>query len=143
MVSSEYLQHTETALYGITIGMSGRLLSVSEERYETGRLVQYMLFHFGGDNKNLMCHKAYCEQYEHDSDGLKIWDYFQLDYGAEQIASSGYVLHTRYQFEREDGMLTHYRILKHPKIAEELVAEIGSAMLCSLCGSDNAKVFKN
>ena len=26
---------------------------------------------------------------------------------------------------------------------EELVAEIGSAMLCSLCGIDNAKVFKN
>ena len=126
MVSSEYLQHAGEALYGITIGMSGRLLCVSEERYEKDCLVSYTLAHFWGENENLTCDKVSCERYEYNDEGLEFWDYYQLDYGVERIAPSGYVSHIRYQFEQENGMLARYRIINHPNVDSGAVFEIAS-----------------
>lgn len=49
-----------------------------------------------------------CEQYHYDGLGLMDWDYYQLHYGWEDVAPSGFVKHNRYRFTRENGLLKEF-----------------------------------
>lgn len=108
LVSSEYLVYQENCIYGITIGLSGKLLCVSEEIFENKQLISYTIAYFSGELDHLECYRACCEQYRYHPDGLLDWDYYRIEFGWEKFAPSGFIDHKRYRFEREKGIIVRF-----------------------------------
>ena len=67
-----------------------------------------------------------CELFRYDDLGLMDWDYYQLHYGWENIAPSGFVKHNRYRFVRKDGHLhAFYRVnIDGTPLDESFLSEI-------------------
>lgn len=108
MVSSEYLQYQNDIVYGITVGMRSDLIGISEEVYLDGRLRSYIYANYSRFEDNLACYQMDCEIYHYDDLGLMGWNHYQLYYGWERVAPSGYIKHNRYSLARQDGWLTEY-----------------------------------
>lgn len=108
MVSSEYLVYQDNLIYGITVGMGGKILSVSEEKYTNRVLENYICAFYAEDGTGLNCLQMDCEQYIYDQCGLLDWNYYQLYYSWENVAPSGFIEHKRYRFARENGMLKSF-----------------------------------
>ena len=113
MVSSEYLIYVENFIYGVTIGMNGKVLSVSEEVYNNGILEDYICAYFAEDTTGLYCFEMHCEKYYYDQLGLLDWSYYMLYYSWEQLAPSGFIEHKRFRFTREDGWLKSFYRVNH------------------------------
>lgn len=126
MISSEYLLYQDCFVYGITIGMSGRLVCVSEEQYQDRRLVSYICAYYSEEGNKAACYQMDCELFRYDDLGLMDWDYYQLHYGWENIAPSGFVKHNRYRFVRKDGHLhAFYRVnIDGTPLDESFLSEI-------------------
>lgn len=112
-VSSEYLIYHDNIIYGITIGMSGRLISVSEEQYSKDRIESYICAFYSGEEHQMCCHQMDCEKYYYDKYGLMDWDYYQIYYGWEKVAPSGFIKHNRFRFERENGWLKSFTLVNN------------------------------
>lgn len=108
MLSSEYLLYLDSAIYGVTVGMDGRLDCVSEELYENGRLESYICAYYSWYGQDADCWKMDCEQYFYDELGLLDWELWELDYGIEMVAPSGLIRHSRFRFARKDGWLESF-----------------------------------
>lgn len=108
IVSSEYLLYQSDAIYGITIGMSGRLLSVSEERYANKRIENYICAYYSGEDCEIQCYQVHLERYHYEECGLAGWDYYEIYYSWEHIAASGFIRHNRYRLTQEDGWLKSF-----------------------------------
>ena len=108
MASAEYLLYEDNTVYGVTVGMSGRLVSISEEQYSEGRLESYLCAYYSGEKYNYYCRQLDCEKYGYDEQGLLDWDYYQIHYEWEAVAPSGFIKHDRYRFVREDGWLKSF-----------------------------------
>lgn len=105
MVSSEYVKYHENLVYGITIGMSGRIICISEERYANSRIVSYQCAYYSGAGESTICYRMDCENYQYDEEGLAYWDHGQIYFGWEQAGADGFIQHNRYSFLRENGWL--------------------------------------
>lgn len=105
MVSSEYLKYYENVVYGITIGMSGRIICASEERYANSCIESYQCAYYSGNGENTICYRMDGENYQYDEDGLVYWDHYQTYFEWEQAGADGFIQHNRYSFLREDGWL--------------------------------------
>lgn len=108
MVSSEYILYRDGDIYGITIGTSGILICISKEHYTNKRLESYLCAFYSRESQNFGCHHMDYEKYDYDEQGLLDWDYYQIYYGWEKVAPSGFVKHTRYRFARKDGCLSSF-----------------------------------
>ena len=108
MVSSEYLIYQDNVIYGVTIGISGRLTNVSEEVYDKGVLKEYICAYFAENLSQTTCYQMDCEVYSCDLSNCFDWDYYQLFFSWENIAPSGFIKHKRYRFDREDGWLKRF-----------------------------------
>lgn len=108
MVSSEYLLYDENIVYGITIGMSGRIVCISEEHYSNSRIESYLCAYYSPDGENVRCHHMVCENYQYDECGFAYWDHYQIYFEWAQAGVDGLIQHKRYRFWREDGWLKAY-----------------------------------
>lgn len=113
MISSEYLLYQDNTIYGVEVGMSGRIICVSEEQYAQGKLICYIRAYNYGAGNTTECGQLDCEKYHYDDVGLLDWDYYQLDYGCECIAPSGFIDHKRFRFIRKDGMLKGFYLVNN------------------------------
>lgn len=105
MVSSEYLLYYENMVCGITIGISGRIICVSEELYANSRIESYLCAYYSGTGESTICYKMDCENYQYDEYGLADLDYWYISFECEQAKVDGFIQHNRYSFFREDGRL--------------------------------------
>lgn len=108
MVSSEYLLYYENIVYGITIGMSGQIVCISEEQYSNSRIESYSCAYYSPVGENVRCYHMDSENYRYDEYGLAYWDYYQIFFEWEQAGVDGFIQHNRYRFEREGGLLKAY-----------------------------------
>ncbi|MBQ3505016.1 MAG: hypothetical protein IJA75_10005 [Oscillospiraceae bacterium] len=108
MVSSEYILYQEDNIYGITIGTSGSLICISKEQYTDKRLENYLCAYYSREDGHLCCHQLDYERYDYDEYGLRDWDYYQIYFGWEKVAPSGFVKHNRYRFTRKEGYLSTF-----------------------------------
>ena len=113
MVSSEYLIYEDNVIYGVTVGMNGALISVSEEQYLNERIKSYICAFYSGEEYKKRCYQMNYEEYHYDEQGLLDWDYYEIHYGWEDIAPSGFIKHNRYRFVREDGWLKSFTLVNN------------------------------
>lgn len=113
MISSEYLLYQNNIVYGVTVGMNGRLMSVTEEEYAGGKLQSYIWAFYSGEELNLNCNQMDCEKYYYDDKGLLDWDYYQIYFSWEKEAPSGFIKHKRYRFTREEGYLKSFTLVNN------------------------------
>lgn len=113
MVSSEYLIYRDNVHYGITVGMNGKLVCISEEQYSNGHIESYVYALYSGEEHQMRCYQMDCEKYYYDECGLADWDYYQIHYDWETVAPSGFIKHNRYRFAREDGWLKSFTLVNN------------------------------
>jgi hypothetical protein len=106
--SSEYLLYEGDTVYGVTLAQFGGIVSVSRERYAQGRIVSYDCAYYAPGLAGIECFQMFCERYHYDDIGLLTWEYYQLHFSFEAVATSGFVKHERFRFTREDGRLTSF-----------------------------------
>ena len=128
---TEYLDHREHSVFGITLDNSGHPTTITEEVYHNGRLVCYtnvLCLPFGD---SLRCAEIRCECYNYDELGLhscKTHHYHPLSQNMPVTPAPlspsgmpGSIYSTdRYVFDRRDGYLVSYTNNRgdtyHPRI---------------------------
>ena len=93
----EFLLRDRELVYGFSWLPSGELVNMSRERYENGKLVEYV--YAGCDPEDAQC---FVEDYHYDALGLESSEHCCYE------IQTGIVRQWRYLFERENGMLTAY-----------------------------------
>ena len=113
MVSSEYLIYKMNTVYGITIGMSGRMMCVSEEEYLGERILRYTRAFYSDGKESMYCYQIDSEKYDYDDTGLANWDYMQIYFSNEDVCPKALMKHNRYYFTKADGFLKSFTQTHH------------------------------
>lgn len=106
--STEYIFYRENYIYGVTVDNDGIISIISEEEYAENHLQSFILAHY---SENGCCRQMDCEKYDYSKAGGLIWDYYQLHFGWERVAPSGFVAHDRYRFTEENGILKDFALI--------------------------------
>lgn len=104
--STEFLIPEEERIYGITLGLDGKLTAVCVESYIADMLQSYCLTEYCWIGSEVSCFRFRLEEYGYDNEGLSVCDVYTFN-PMLQLCE-----HERYHFECKDGYLSSYTVSK-------------------------------
>lgn len=98
---TEYIAYDNQAIWGITLDSMGRIYTVTKEKYDNGRIQNYLFALVSSYEGLFSCDRLRYEEYVYDDVGLKksIMHFFH---------PKGHYEQTIYDFERASGFLSQY-----------------------------------